>query len=252
MDIDHWLRHFRRNRRHRPAPDWHLPVVERPMRLPALTRSLARFQLGETGGGRRLQRKAARGLDARHREVLGLFVEEEREHARLLGLLVHRFDGTLIERHWSSAVFRIVRRALHFDWEIQVLLSAEIVGSAFYIGLAERSPDPVLHQVCRLILRDEARHLEFHRSYFCARYARRAAWRRRLWTAQFRLVAFAIGLAAWFDHRECLRAYGIDRASFQALVRRFARHVAGAVRAPTTVRGSVEVIAPQRHDVGPA
>lgn len=247
MDIDHWLRHFRRNRRHRIEPDWHLPVIERRTRIPALARSLARFQLGETGGGRRLQRKAAGGLDERHREVLRLFVDEEREHARLLAMLVHRFDGALIERHWTSAVFRLVRRAFHFDWEIQVLLSAEIVGAAFYIGLAERSPDPVLHQVCRIILRDEARHLEFHRSYFCARYARRAAWRRRIWTAQFGLVAFAIGWTAWFDHRACLDAYGIERRSFLALVRRFARHVAAAVHTPD-LRGRVEILEPPHRD----
>jgi hypothetical protein len=248
MDIDHWLRHFRRNRRHRIEPDWQLPVIERRARIPVLARSLARFQLGETGGGRRLQRKAARGLDARHREVLRLFVDEEREHARLLALLVHRFDGTLIERHWTSALFKLIRRALRFDWEIQVLLSAEIVGSAFYIGLAERSPDPVLHQACRIILRDEARHLEFHRSYFCARYARRAAWRRRLWSAQFSLVALAVGWAAWFDHRACLRAYGIGRRDFLALVGRFARHVAAAV-CPLPAARRIEILEPPRRDL---
>jgi hypothetical protein len=245
MDIDFWLRHFRRNRRLRPQPDWHSPVVERRARVPALARSLARFQLGETGGGRRLQRKAAQGLDARHREVLRLFVEEEREHARLLARLVHRFDGTLITQHWTTSVFRLIRRAFHFDWEIQTLLSAEIVGCAFYVGLAERSPDPVLHQVCRIILRDEARHLEFHRSYFCARYARRAAWRRRLWVAQFTSIAMATAWAAWFDHRPCLRAYGISRQSFLALVRRFARHVAGAVLPPARWRAAkIEIIDP--------
>jgi hypothetical protein len=230
MDIGFWLRHFRRNRRNRPEPDWHLPAGERPERRALLARSLAHFQLGETGGGRHLQRKATRGLDETHREVLRLFVEEKREHARLLALLVQRFGGTLIERHWTSAIFRLVRRAFGFDWEIQVLLSAEIVGASFYTLLGERTSDPVLRQVCRLVMRDEARHLEFHRDYFCGRCTSRAAWRRRLWSAQFAFVASTVAQVAWLDHRGCLHAYGIDRGLFLALVRALTRHVASGVQ----------------------
>jgi hypothetical protein len=123
----------------------------------------------------------------------------------------------------------LVRRAFGLEWEIQVLLAAENGGATFYTLLGERTADPALQQVCRLIMRDEARHLEFHRDYFCGRHTRRPAWRRRLWIAQFALVAATIAQVAWLDHRGCLNAYGVERGLFLALVRALTRHVAGGV-----------------------
>jgi hypothetical protein len=90
-----WLQYFEANRRNFIAPDWPAPSPLPPELRARLARSLAHFQLGESGGGRHLFEKAARqeNDDAAYREALELFVAEEGEHARLLQGLVVRFGG---------------------------------------------------------------------------------------------------------------------------------------------------------------
>src|SRR5205807_5474865 len=128
-----------------------------------LARSLAHFQLGESGEGATLLTEARRtwAEDPDYVAALVLFVAEEQEHARLLECLVARFGGALVDRHWTHACFRRLRRALGVGFEIQTLLIAEIIGTAYY-RLLRSTGDAVLRQVCELMLRDEVPHLRFH------------------------------------------------------------------------------------------
>jgi hypothetical protein len=133
-DSTAWLRHFERNRRNRPEPDWQRPTPFPPPVAAGLARSLAHFQLGESGDGGTLLVEARRTWadDPDYIAALALFVAEEQEHARLLAEQVVRLGGTLVTRHWTHGWFRRVRRALGVRFEIQTLLVAEIIGTAYY------------------------------------------------------------------------------------------------------------------------
>src|SRR6185503_8392217 len=45
-----WMRHFERNRLHRPEPVWDAPIHLSATKLAALLPSLEQFQLGDGGG----------------------------------------------------------------------------------------------------------------------------------------------------------------------------------------------------------
>lgn len=223
-DSTAWLLHFERNWLHRPEPDW-----DRPSPFPAsvtadLARSLAHFQLGESGEGATLLTEARRTWadDPDYVAALRFFVAEEQEHARLLERQVLRLGGTLVTHHWTQACFRSLRRALGVRFEIQTLLVAEIIGTAYY-RLLRSTGDVVLRQMCELMLRDEAPHLHFHADRVVIEQIRWSPLRRALWTAQFRLMLRAALLAAWFDHRAALRAVGISRRLFVSEARDEAR-----------------------------
>ena len=113
-DSSYWLDHFERNRHDRPEPDWARPTPFPPAVAAPLARSLAHFQLGESGEGAALLSDARRTWadDPDYVAALVLFVAEEQEHARLLEQQVLRLGGTLITRHWTQTWFRRVRRAL--------------------------------------------------------------------------------------------------------------------------------------------
>ena len=223
-DSSAWLDHFERNRLHRPEPDW-----ERPSPFPAqvtaeLARSLAHFQLGESGEGATLLTEARRTWadDPDYVAALRLFVAEEQEHARLLERQVLRLGGTLVTRHWTQSCFRSLRRALGVRLEIQTLLVAEIIGTAYY-RLLRSTGDIVLRQMCELMLRDESPHLRFHADRVVTEQLRWSSLRRTWWTALFAFVLHAAAVAAWFDHRRALSAVGIGPNLFLTEVHRETR-----------------------------
>ncbi len=138
-----WLRYFEANHQNFIEPDWQAPVPLTTGLRACLARSLSHFQLGESGGGSHLFGKAGQE-DETYRAALRLFVAEEAEHARLLEGLVIRFGGRVIKRHWTHLLFRAARRALGLNFELQVLLIAELVGTAYYRTLQRRARDPIL------------------------------------------------------------------------------------------------------------
>jgi hypothetical protein len=214
-DSSAWLDYFERNRLDRPEPDWDRPTPFPSAVAAPLARSLAHFQLGESGEGATLLAEARRTWcdDPDYLAALVLFVAEEQEHARLLELQVLRLGGTLVTRHWTQSWFRRVRRAMGVRFEIQTLLVAEIIGTAYY-RLLRSTGDVVLREMCEIMLRDEAPHLRFHADRVVVEQLRWSRLSRALWSAQFRLLLRAAVAAAWVDHRPALRAVGINRRLF--------------------------------------
>ncbi len=216
MNSISWLRYFEANRQNFIAPDWKTPIPLTTELRALLARSLSHFQLGESGGGRHLFHKAAQQIetDVAYRRALELFVAEEAEHARLLAGLVERFGGAIIQRHWTHLLFRSARRALGLNFEIQVLLIAELVGTAYYRMLQRRACDPILDQVCARILADEAQHVAFHLDRLRDIHATLLPAERAAWSLQFQLLFTAALFVAWIDHRQALSAIGTRRVEF--------------------------------------
>ena len=216
MNSNHWLNYYQSNRQNRPEPKWNLPSPLEPHHQRALSRSLSHFQLGETGSGTFLLERACRQVsnDPVYLDALRFFIAEEGEHARLLERLVIRFGGATIHRHWTHGLFRLIRHALGFRFEIQVLLIAELVGTAYYRLIRARTRDPVLDDTCSLLLRDEAQHVEFHAQWLGTMLSRLLPVEAGIWRTQFQVLFSAAALVAWIDHRPALIASGSDRKEF--------------------------------------
>jgi hypothetical protein len=226
MNSLEWLKYYRNNSRDRIEPEWHLPCPLERVTQRTLARSLSHFQLGETGHGTFLLKRAAAQApdDAAYHEALKLFIAEEQEHARLLECLVRRFAGETIRRHWTHILFRLVRRTLGLNFELQVLVIAELVGTAYYRLLHARSRDPVLEQVCNRILRDETFHVDFHADWLAESHLWFLPLERALWHAQFQILFGVATHVAWFDHRHCLEIIGGSRREFFREARRECIH----------------------------
>ena len=256
MNARRWMDWFESNRLNRPEPEWHVPCpTDAPTRA-ALARSLAHFQLGESGDGRHLLAAARKTWpdDAAYLAALETFLGEEHAHAALLARLVERHGGALVRRHWSHTVFRLVRQALGARFELQVLATAEIVGTAYYRIIHRRTRDPVLEQACSLILRDEAGHLAFHRDRFGSEQADWLPLARGVWLTQFQALLVTVAAAAWLDHRRALAALGARRREWVLDVNREAAAFLGGIAARaaelTAARGRIAL--PGEHPSSPA
>jgi hypothetical protein len=212
--FDTWLTYFQNNRLNRPELDWSLALTLDDRLASVLATSLSHFQLGESGDGNHLLGKAAKETNARHFECLTLFIKEEQEHAQLLERLVLRFKGKLITSHWTDAVFCRLRHSLNLNWELQILLTAEIIGTVYYILMGRHTSDKLLSSICQKIVSDEEKHLQFHHDYFRILHQASSEQIKILWNWQFAVLLFLTASLAWMDHGSCLKMLGSSKKQF--------------------------------------
>ena len=158
-----------------------------------------------------------------------MFVEEENGHAALLRQMVLRLGGILLEKQWSNSIFRFIRNSLGLEFNVQVLLSAELIARGYYGLLARHAPDPVIRACCGRITRDEVGHIAFHVDFFRDRLSAWPAWRSLLWRAQFQFLFALAGWVVWLDHGKALQACGITRELFTEKTARACRGFLGGL-----------------------
>ncbi|HKE97893.1 MAG TPA: ferritin-like domain-containing protein [Actinomycetes bacterium] len=208
--------YYERNAADRMAIPW-----ERGVQLPSalrrsLARSIQRFQVGESGDGAHLLRKAGRIGDPEYLAALRLFVAEEREHSRLLAGLLAALGVEPLRWHVTDAAFVALRRMLGLRLELGVLLMAEVVALRYYQALHEGTEDPVVRAVGRQILHDEQAHVPFH----CDRLRRDVAGLpvgvRVALAGAWRLAFGVVCLVVAVDHGGALRGLGVPARTFLA------------------------------------
>jgi hypothetical protein len=219
MNYQHWLQYFHTNRFDRPEPNWDAPFTmpEEKRRLLAL--SLAEYQLGDGGGECKLVARDAeqyRGSAEDARTVVDLWFAEEREHSRLLACGVERVRGQFVTTTFGFELFYAIRRRLGVQFEMLVLLIVEIVSTGYYRVIRRHVGDEPLAAMCKLILRDEARHIEFHRDRLAACHPQGLG---ALWGCHFHLLAEACAWFLWHGHGRALRALGGTRRELFGHVR---------------------------------
>ncbi len=211
MNYPFWIAHFRANKLDRPEPDWSAPFSMPEARRRLLAKSIAEYQLGDGGGECRLVARDAetfRGAAEDAREVVDLWFAEEREHSRLLACAVERIGGEFISDTFAFRMFYACRRVLGVQFELLVLLIVEIVSTGYYRVIRRHVGDVPIADMCKLILRDEARHIDFHGDRLAARFPQGFGAAR---AALFRLLAAACAWFLWIGHGRALRAIGGSR-----------------------------------------
>ncbi|WP_280445913.1 ferritin-like domain-containing protein [Nocardia brasiliensis] len=181
---------------------------------PAVARSVQRFQVGESGDGANLIAKAERAGDPEYAAAVRLFIAEEINHARMLGLLLRAGGWRTIGSHWSDLVFVRLRRMLGLRLELTVLMVAEIVALRYYRALRDGTDDPLTTQVAGLILNDELRHVPFHCQRLRVAFATTTPGARRVIVALWWLFLAGSTVVVAADHGPALARLGVGRIEF--------------------------------------
>ncbi|MGV3663079.1 MAG: hypothetical protein ACO1TE_23035 [Prosthecobacter sp.] len=221
MNTQHWINHFETNTRlnhHMQLPEAPCALTDE-IRVP-LARSLATFQLGESGGGTRLRRytRSIATLEnlRGYQRAVDLFVAEEQSHAALLARTVTHLRGDLLQKQWTNSIFRWMRDLVNLEFNIQVLLTAELIAEVYFGLLALRCPDPVVQTVAKKLLRDEIGHLSFQRDFLFERLKTLTPAMQKVWRLQFQAIHVGTAAVVAWDHRECLRGLGVTQADLRA------------------------------------
>jgi len=196
-------------RRDRPMPQ----TLEDSSQYPwsaALARSLAIFQLGESGGGTVIQQANSsplHGISPAYCKSVEWFVDEEHRHADILACCVKSLGGQCIEHNWTAKLFVFGRRLMGLRLKVLVLLAAEVVGICYYKLLAMRLPEGQVRGLLNELAKDEEAHLKFH-SDFLRLYAQGTLpglFFRLIW----RIVTYAAAIMVTIDHRHALKQMDI-------------------------------------------
>ncbi|WP_306361703.1 ferritin-like domain-containing protein [Nocardia sp. CC227C] len=181
---------------------------------PVVVRSVQRFQVGESGDGANLIAKAEQAGDRDYAAAARLFVAEERNHARLLGLLLKSAGQDTIAAHWSDAVFVRLRRAMGLRLELMVLMVAEVVALRYYRALRDGSGDALTGTVGGLILADEEQHVPFHCQRLRLAFGASPRWLRGITLAAWWTVLLGAIAVVTLDHGSALQRLGVGRREF--------------------------------------
>jgi hypothetical protein len=218
VDFDIWLNHFEHHAQHPRCVPHGLSDLLTPGERRLIASSIATFQLGEQSEGRTLLRAAqrfahGRGIPALVR-IVELFIREEQRHAALLRTFMESHHIALKRTDWTDGVFRLVRRLAGLELYIYILISAELIGIAYYRALEAATDCQRLMGLCRGLVSDELAHVGFESQLLLALRAGRAAPVQAL----MRLVhrAFFVGTAGvvWLTHHSVLRQGGYGARNF--------------------------------------
>ena len=213
MNYGKWVEHFERNQKNRQEPDWEAPMELEGEALKTLKKSLQQFQLGDGGGPASLiawNRRQFLGGDEKLEKLVELWFQEEEEHSRLLGDALLRFEVPPISEHWSFSLFCKVRQLGGVQFELYALLLTEITSHVYYQMLRRHCPDVAVKGMCRLIVRDEAGHIAFHRARLAGARGRYG----RVWEMMFRARGLAAGTVLWINHGRALKNFGASDRDF--------------------------------------
>jgi hypothetical protein len=229
-----WLCEFERSRAGRLAIDWTHPVRIDLRGRRVLSRSLQRFQVGETGDGRHLLAAARRLNEPRFAAAMALFVAEEQHHALLLARLLDRLESPRLRWHWSDVAFTAIRRVSGLRTELMVLLVAELVATVYYQALQDGSVDTVLRDVCSQILADEQRHVAFHCDTLRRLLRRVPSPALRVLRLCWRFFYGCVCATVALDHGAALAACGLTRRAFLRATAEALHQATEAIFAPCT------------------
>lgn len=198
-----------------------LPTLEKDCDYSALPDSLARslaiFQLGESGGGTIVHQawhNNLHGVDEYYAAAMALFVEEEHRHANILAICVRSLGGTLIRSNWTARLFVFARRLIGLRMKVVILLAAEVVGLCYYHLLAAHLPPSRLRDRLLEIVEDERSHLYFHCAFL--RSQARKAWQKRVFVFFWRTIMVAAAVVVLIDHRHAIKDLDIGKRRIMA------------------------------------
>lgn len=161
-----WQKYYEENARSLLEIPWHLGQELTREEQKAISSSVQDFQAGESSEGRHLfqysKNYAEQTGDYEYVQAIRLFITEEQRHARDLAHFLKINGIPLVRTTFTDGVFRRLRQLLgNLEISIAVLITAEIIAKVYYAALRDATNSQVLQTLCKQILQDEVRHVEF-------------------------------------------------------------------------------------------
>lgn len=208
MDTRDWLRYFETNATQvlRPAPEAYALTAEERARIAS---SIQGFQIGEASEGAHLragaEEFARRTGNTDYPAAIACLIREENRHSAYLGAFMRHHELPFARAKWTDDVFRALRRGAGIELSLRVLVTAELVAVTYYDCLAAATGSGMLKTICRRMLDEEARHVEFQMHHVHWMNLQHGFVRSALANVAHAVLMAGTIVVVWFEHRRVLR-----------------------------------------------
>uniref|UniRef100_A0ACD5GYH8 Ferritin-like domain-containing protein n=1 Tax=Desertifilum tharense IPPAS B-1220 TaxID=1781255 RepID=A0ACD5GYH8_9CYAN len=238
--ILNWHDYFGWNQNHLQALPWQDPYQLTEKEKQAISRSIQKFQLGESSEGAHLMKLArdyaTRRGDRSFVETIKRFIGEEQRHARDLGRFMQQQGIVWAKKDWTDSLFRRLRKLTDLEIAVIMLLTAELVALVYYKALGKATRSPLLNVLCQQIQKDELAHTHFQVFLLQQIRKNRSILSQRLTNLVHRCFYSLVLLIVWFDHLSVYRVSSYRFSEFwQESQENFIRLVAQSVQTPETL-----------------
>jgi hypothetical protein len=235
MHTREWRQYFERNAREALRlgfEQYELTEDERER----IASSIQGFQIGEASEGRHLKAGAdafaRRTGNADYPPAIVHLIREENRHSAYLGNFMKRHHLPFAKTTWTDRVFRALRRAAGIELSLRVLVTAELVAVTYYDCLSDATGSPHLKRICRRMLDEEAKHVEFQMHHIHWMNLQGNLLRAALANLGHAAITAGTLLAVWIEHGRVLRVKHGFVGFFVRVFRDFVRAMqAGAASA---------------------
>ncbi len=170
-----WNEYFEKNSEHLlviPFENDVLTEEEKKLIFP----SICRFEQGEHSEGRNLKKAAESFAEKTHQKdyisCIRWFIKEENAHGEYLKAYMDHYNIRGKKNVVLDQIFRRLRKLAGLQWEVIVLVTAEIIALSYYDALMNATGSRALKAICRQMLHDEIPHIMFQ-SYTLSHFKKR-------------------------------------------------------------------------------
>jgi hypothetical protein len=253
MDTRGWLRYFEVNAGQvlRPAPEAYTLTPDERARIAG---SIRGFQIGEASEGRHLKsgalELARRTGNTDYPKAITCLVREENRHSAYLGAFMRHHGLPFAKTTWTDEVFRALRRAAGIELSLRVLVTAELVAVTYYDCLSAATGSRMLKTICRRMLDEEARHIEFQMHHVHWMNLQGSLLRAAAANIAHAVLMAGTLVAVWIEHRRVLRVkhgfWGFARRVFGDFIAAMHAGAASALETMGEPASDLPLVAPRR------
>ena len=206
----YWYNHFVENLKNEKI-DWNKQPNLTKLEKKIIVDSLKAWQLGETSEGKHLlsaaQNYSERIKDLHYTNAIKLFIKEEQKHGNNLGKYLDLIGEPRITKNWGDTLFRNIRY-INTSMEIWTLavISVESSAQIFYQSLKDSTQCPLLNEICKDILYDEAFHIQFQKERMAIIFANKNRLNQLVSKMIYKLFYFSTITLVWFAHKKVFKS----------------------------------------------
>jgi hypothetical protein len=214
-----WQKYFEENAHSLLPIPWDIGQELSDEEQKAVASSVQDFQAGESSEGRHLfqyaKTYAGQTGDYEYVEAIRLFIAEEQRHARDLAHFLQINEIPLVRTTFTDGVFRRLRQLLgNLETSIAVLITAEIIAKVYYMALRDATNSQILKTLCKQILQDEVRHVEFQSERLGILRVKRSWLLLTVTNCLQRFLFWGTCLVVWKFHGKVFRRGGYSFVEF--------------------------------------